>query len=140
MHPQRLEPERFIYSDVSTTTSWDPTPGAYTDYGSVSDLLNGVDDRFVIMAAGDEIRLNFDAPTAKPAPGYVRQYLLFFDGWAKENDPNTAFGDTVGPLPFHKMSGYPYGAGESFPAEVWRTMEQRTRRQALRLNRPLYSR
>jgi tetratricopeptide (TPR) repeat protein len=140
VHPDRLEPEKFIYSRVSTTTSWDPTPGHYTDYGSVDDLLSAVDDRFVVMAAGDELQLRFPADLPPVAEGWTRQYLLFFDGWAKEHDPNTAFGDTVEPLPFHRMSGYPYGENESFPSDAQRELVPRTQREALRLNRPLYER
>jgi hypothetical protein len=30
-------------------------------------------------------------------------------------DPYTAFPDTVEPLPFRGMSGYPYGDGEAYP-------------------------
>ncbi len=140
VHPERLEPEQFIYSKVSTTTSWDPTPGLYTDYGDVHDLLSSVDDRFVVMAAGDELQLRFQSDLPPVELGWTRQYLLFFDGWAKEHDPNTAFGDTVEPLPFHQMSGYPYGESEAFPKDAQRELEPRTRRAALRLNRPLYVR
>jgi tetratricopeptide (TPR) repeat protein len=140
VHPQRLEPEKFIYSQVRSTTAWDPTPGLYTDYGNVNSLLDAIDDRFVVMGSGDEVRLRFRSNLPPVQPGSQRHYLLFFDGWAKERDPNTAFGDTVEPLPFHRMSGYPYGDAESFPSEARRDMESLTKRQALRLNRPLYSR
>jgi hypothetical protein len=112
----------------------------YTDYGNVNSLLDAIDDRFVVMGSGDEVRLRFRSNLPPVQPGSQRHYLLFFDGWAKERDPNTAFGDTVEPLPFHRMSGYPYGDAESFPSEARRDMESLTKRQALRLNRPLYSR
>ncbi len=140
IHPQRLEPEKFLYSQVRSTTAWDPTPGLYTDYGNVKSLLGGIDDRFVVMGSGDEIQLRFRNSLPPVQPGSQRRYLLFFDGWAKEHDPNTAFGDTVEPLPFHQMSGYPYSDSESFPAEARRDIEAFTKRQALRLNRPLYAR
>lgn len=140
VHPQRLEPEKFLYSHVRSTTAWDPTPGLYTDYGNVKSLLGGIDDRFVVMGSGDEIQLRFRDSLPPLQPGSQRSYLLFFDGWAKEHDPNTAFGDTVEPLPFHQMSGYPYGDSEPFPKEARRDIEAFTKRQALRLNRPLYSR
>jgi tetratricopeptide (TPR) repeat protein len=140
VHPQRLEPEKFLYSQIRSTTAWDPTPGLYTDYGNVLQLLDRIDDRFVIMGSGDELQLRFRGGLPAVQPGMQRRYLLFFDGWAKERDPNTAFGDTVEPLPFHQMSGYPYGDSESFPEKARRDIESSTRRQALRLNRPLYSR
>ena len=91
------------------------------------------------MGSGDELQLRFQADLPPVKPGTQRHYLLFFDGWAKEHDPNTAFGDTVEPLPFHQMSGYPYGQSESFPDEARREISPLTRRHALRLNRPLYS-
>ena len=40
---------------------------------------------------------------------------MFLDGWAKDRDPNTVEALEVEPLPFHGMSGYPYGPEESFP-------------------------
>ena len=63
--------------------------------------------------------------------GYVRDYLVFLDGWAKDRDPNTHEALRVDPLPFHGMSGYPYGEDESFPwdearrawDEAWNTRE-----------------
>lgn len=140
VHPQRLQPEKFLYSQVRSTTAWDPTPGLYTDYGNILSLLKGIDDRFVVMGSGDEIQLRFRSNLPAVKPGLQRHYLLFFDGWAKERDPNTAFGDTVEPLPFHQMSGYPYGNSESFPDAARRDIESSTNRKALRLNRPLYAR
>lgn len=137
-HPQRLAPESFDYSDVSYTTNWDPTPGDYTAYGDVRALLGGHDDRLVVMGAGDELRLRFLVPAEGPPLGWKRQFLLFVDGWAKENEANTAFGDTVEPLPFHNMSAYPYAEGEQYPHDA-SDAESRTR-PALRLTRPLYRR
>ena len=50
-----------------------------------------------------------------PPEGWTRDYLLYLDGWAKDRDPNTVSALHVAPLPFHGMSGYPYGADERFP-------------------------
>lgn len=113
----RAQPERFDYQQVSATSNWNPTPGLYTRFGDVVELLEREDDRYVIMGAGDEIELRF-ASAGLPVlqRGWTRDYLLLVDGWAKENEANTAFGDTVGPLPFHEMSGYPYGPEERYPA------------------------
>ena len=119
---------------------WNPTPGLYTRYGDVRELLPAMDDRFVIMGSGDELRVVFEAG-ALPAlrPGWTRDFLLLVDGWAKDADPNTAFSQTVEPLPFHAMSAYPYTASERFPAdplhEAYRV--QYNTRPALRLLRPL---
>jgi tetratricopeptide (TPR) repeat protein len=138
--PQRKQPEQFHYDDVGFTSMWNPTPGMYTRYGPVETLLNEVDDRMVIMGSGDEIRLRFRADDLPPVPaGWKRDFLLLVDGWAKDGDANTAFSQSVLPLPFHGMSSYPYPAGEHFPADAAHTEYQREylTRPALRLMRPL---
>ena len=136
----RTQPEWFDYQQVSATTNWNPTPGNYTRFGAVGELLDQEDDRYVIMGAGDEIELRFRAaelPTL--APGWKRDYLLLVDGWAKENESNTAFGDSVSPLPFHSMSGYPYGPDESYPTTPLHQADlvRYHNRPAMRLIRPL---
>ena len=136
----RTQPERFDYHQVSATTNWNPTPGLYTRFGDVRELLGDEDDRFVIMGAGDEIELRFDArELPRLPPGWTRDYLLLVDGWAKENEANTAFGDSVTPLPFHGMSGYPYGSDEKYPdTPAHRAdLERYHTRPAMRLLRPL---
>jgi hypothetical protein len=64
-----------------------------------------VDDRYVIMNAGDELRLSFTAPAA-PRPGWTRDFVLAGDGWEKDGDYNTSFSDTVLPLPSHDRPDY----------------------------------
>ena len=61
------------------------------------------------------------------------------DGWAKDADANTAFSQSVLPLPFHSMSRYPYPAGERYPedAEHAKYQSEYNTRQALRLIRKL---
>jgi hypothetical protein len=108
----------------------------YTRYGDVRELLGAVDDRFVIMGSGDEIALEFAAPEPPPA-GWTRDFLLKVDGWAKDRDANTAFGNSVLPLPFHAMSQYPYPADEHFPYSD-QLIEKYYSRPALRLIRSLH--
>ena len=116
IHPERKQPERFFYEHARAETMWNPTPGLYTRYGEVQSLLNNVDDRLVLMGSGDEARLRFNARSLPALPeGWRRDFLLKVDGWAKDRDANTAFSQTVLPLPFHGMSGYPYKATEKFP-------------------------
>ncbi|HME11192.1 MAG TPA: hypothetical protein VKG25_29315, partial [Bryobacteraceae bacterium] len=116
IHPERKQPEKFDYSVVSDTTMWNPTPGLYTRYGDVAPLLTRVDDRLMIMGSGDEVTLRFNASNLPPLPtGWKRDFLLLVDGWAKDADANTAFSQSVLPLPFHGMSSYPYPAGQSYP-------------------------
>jgi tetratricopeptide (TPR) repeat protein len=116
IHPERKQPERFFYDHARAESMWNPTPGLYTRYGEVRPLLTDVDDRLVLMGSGDEARLQFDARSLPLLPqGWRRDFLLKVDGWAKDRDANTAFSQTVGPLPFHGMSGYPYKPTEKFP-------------------------
>jgi tetratricopeptide (TPR) repeat protein len=136
----RMEGESFDYSNVSATTMWNPTPGIYTRYGDVKPLLEEVDDRMVIMGSGDEIQLRFSASGLPALPnGWKRDFLLLVDGWAKDADANTAFSQTVLPLPFHAMSSYPYPAGQSYPHDPVHDEYQKeyNTRPALRLIRSL---
>ncbi len=140
---QRKQPDTFLYNHVETTSFWNPTPGLYTRYGDVRELTETVDDRLVIMGSGDELKLIFDASHLSPLPpGWTRDFLLKVDGWAKDRDPNTAFSQTVEPLPFHSMSRYPYPATEHFPDDQShrRYRETYNTRPALRLVRPLITR
>jgi len=140
IHPERKQPEMFDYQTVSLTSMWNPTPGKYTRYGPVEKLLAEIDDRMVVMGSGDEIRLRFNGAGLPPVPsGWKRDFLFLVDGWAKDADANTAFSQSVLPLPFHGMSRYPYPVSESFPgdgAHVDYVREYLTR-PALRLIRPL---
>jgi hypothetical protein len=140
IHPQRRQPENFLYDQVSAVSTWNPTTGMYTRYGDVGELLGAIDDNLVIMGAGDELKLKFDARNL-PAlrPGWKRDFLLFVDGWAKDADANTAFAKSVEPLPFHDMTAYPYGANEHFPSDRAHNEYQQKYnvRPALRLLRPL---
>jgi len=121
--PAGKQPEVFDYAHVSATSIWNPTPGLYTRYGDVRELVESADDRMVITGSGDELKLLFDA-RAMPllAKGWTRDFLLLVDGWSKDSDANTAFGASVEPLPFHKMSGYPYRGDERFPDGEWRRL------------------
>jgi hypothetical protein len=95
---------------------WSQTPGMYTRYGDVTELVSSVDDRFVVYGAGDEVRLQFDAAGLPPlAEGWKRTFVLGVDGWEKDQDANTITSRSVEPLPFHGMSQYPYPVGESHP-------------------------
>jgi tetratricopeptide (TPR) repeat protein len=88
---------------------WRDLVGYYTRYGAVSELLAAVDDRYVIMNAGDELRLTFPAPPeARDASGarLARDFVLIGDGWVKDGDYNTSFSKTVLPLPRHHHPDY----------------------------------
>jgi hypothetical protein len=90
--------------------------GDYTKFGDVTPLVTKTDDMYVIMGRGEELTLRYPV-SALPEleEGWSRTVILFAAGWCKDMDPYTAFPDTVEPLPFRAMSGYPYGDGESYP-------------------------
>ncbi|MCA8979253.1 MAG: VCBS repeat-containing protein [Planctomycetes bacterium] len=109
-------PERFEWERVAHFPRWNQHPGMYTRLGDCNPLLGEVDDRFVILGAGDCLTLTFDARALPPlADGWRRDYLLYLDGWAKDRDHNAVNVLEVEPLPFHAMSGFPYGPDEHFP-------------------------
>lgn len=108
--------EWFDWHDTEEQPRWNMHPGQYTKLGETRPLLAEIDDLYVILGAGDALTLEFDARALPPLPpGQVRDYLVFFDGWAKDRDPNTSEALYVTPLPFHGMSGYPYRADEAYP-------------------------
>ena len=98
-------PEVPDYHALSGTSQlWRDLVGYYTRYGDVKPLLAQVDDRYVIVNAGDEIQLQFEA---LQGPGeQVRDFVLKGDGWVKDGDYNTAFSTTVLPLPAHGVLTY----------------------------------
>jgi tetratricopeptide (TPR) repeat protein len=119
------QPERFDWHALERFPRWNPHPGRCTKLGDVLPLLGEIDDRFVILASGDALTVRFPAAALPPLPeGWRRDFLVFLDGWAKDRDPNTLEAEFVEPLPFHGMSGYPYGPGEHFPDtpehQAWR--------------------
>jgi FG-GAP-like repeat/ASPIC and UnbV len=98
-------PERPRYVVESTASRWRDLEGYYTRFGDVRPLVSRVDDRYVIMNAGDELRLRFKE-TPPPAPGVVRDFVAVGDGWVKDGDYNTSFSRTVLPLPTHRSARY----------------------------------
>jgi tetratricopeptide (TPR) repeat protein len=109
-------PEIFDHDEVDVSPHWADIPGRLTRYGDVTELLRETDDRWVAMADGDSVRLEFDASSLPAVPaGWVRDWVLVSDGWDKDFDKNTVTGETIGPYPFHAMTAYPYPEGEAFP-------------------------
>jgi hypothetical protein len=98
-------PERPRYVLAGTTPRWLDLEGYHTRFGDVRELLLEVDDRYVIMNAGDELRLRFPAPPP-PEAGLVRDFVLVGDGWVKDGDFNTTSSRTVLPLPTHGSGRY----------------------------------
>jgi tetratricopeptide (TPR) repeat protein len=114
----RYGPIWFDYNEVSETARWRDLSGNYTRYGDVLPLLTGSDNMYVISNAGDEVTVEFDA-SSLPAlrPGWKRDFLVNSVGWVKDGDINTAYGNTVDPLPFHGMKSYPPSPEDRYPAD-----------------------
>jgi hypothetical protein len=85
---------------------WRDLRGYHTRFGDVTPLVKTVDDRYVIMNAGDEMQLRFEE-VAAPAKGLTRDFVFIGDGWEKDGNINTTFGQTVLPLPTHSKADYP---------------------------------
>jgi hypothetical protein len=115
-------PERPVYTLAGTAPRWRDLEGFHTRFGDVRELLASVDDRYVIMNAGDEIALTFpEAPP--PSPGMVRDFVLVGDGWVKDGDYNTTASRTVLPLPTHRSARYAEEAGRLVDDPVYRRQE-----------------
>jgi tetratricopeptide (TPR) repeat protein len=109
---------QYIYEKVSATGPYTRPMGTYTRYGDVLPLLTALDDESVVFGSGDEVRLDFDPSKLLPLPqGWVRDYFFAAYGYEKDMDFYAAEGNFVAPLPFLKMTGYPYPPSKSFPLD-----------------------
>jgi hypothetical protein len=115
VRPDGEDPPGYDYARVSAQSPWKTFVGLFTREGDVRALLRAADDKFVIARPGDEVALEFGAGAPSMPAGSRRTYLLHGDGFSKEMDINSASPDSVEPLPFHGMSGYPYPSGEHYP-------------------------
>jgi Tfp pilus assembly protein PilF len=104
--PDAGAPEIPQYDEIlGTKQRWRDLIGYYTRYGDVRELLQRIDDRYVIVASGDELSLRFPEQSPPPA-GWLRDFVLVGDGWIKDGDFNSTFSLTVLPLPYHAKDDY----------------------------------
>lgn len=104
---------------LSTKQIWRDLEGYYTRHGEVGELVRDIDDRYVIVASGDEMSLKF--PEQPPPPsGWVRDYIIMGDGWIKDGDYNSTHSRTVLPLPHHAQSEYETRPGKLEDEFVYR--------------------
>jgi uncharacterized repeat protein (TIGR01451 family) len=107
------------YYTTVDASGFQPFAGNFTRYGDVLPLLTEVDDKFVIMHAGDDISLVFnEVPVSE---GTERDYFLFSDAYYKLHFARILLGEdvsTIEPLPFHGMSAYPYPDDEGYPYDA----------------------
>jgi hypothetical protein len=113
--PDGKQPTLYDYDRLERVPLVQPA-GKITRFGDVTELLQEDDDRFVIFGPGDELTVRFDASKLPPLKtSWVRSFVLRTWGYCKDCAPFTATGETVEPLPFRKMSRFPYGKDEHYP-------------------------
>ncbi len=112
-HPG-LGPGSYDYNQLDSHQQWPPMEGRLTSYGDVKELIAMTDNRQALLGAGDEMEVRFKATSTELPVGWKRDFILHNVGWDKDADLNTVFGQSVDPLPFTGMVGYPDPNG---PAE-----------------------
>ncbi len=117
--PDGRKPDLFDHEEVMPYRPWSMFCfGKHTRYGDVRPLLLEIDDMYAIMAPGDEVVIDFGAAKAPELPeGWVRDFILYTDGFTKDIDFRSAFGGSVEPLPFHGMTAYPPPPGQVYPMD-----------------------
>ena len=93
------------YKMLGSKQRWRDAIGYYTRYGDVRELLDHIDDRYVIVNSGDEMSLRF-AEQPPPPEGWLRDFVIMGDGWIKDGDFNSTFSKSVLPLPYHAKNEY----------------------------------
>ncbi len=118
----RRAPELPEYERTAAMTArWRDLVGFHTRFGDVLELVRGVDDRYVIMNAGDELALRFPALPPPPS-GWVRDFVFISDGWEKDGNFNTGHSMTVLPLPSHGWPEYNRRPGRLVDDPVYRLL------------------
>jgi tetratricopeptide (TPR) repeat protein len=106
----------YDYQHISATGPFLWARGVYTRYGDVLPLLQQIDNRYVIFGTGEEIDAEFSAAALPALPhGWTRDYFFYANGFVKDMDYWEEAPFTVGPMPFHAMSRYPYPSSEHYP-------------------------
>lgn len=122
--PDAGAPEIPDYNQLfSSKQAWRDLEGYYTRFGEVGELLKAIDDRYVIVASGDEMSFRFPEQPQPPA-GWVRDFILMGDGWIKDGDYNSTHSRTVLPLPHHAQQEYETRPGKLEEEFVYRRFPQ----------------
>lgn len=95
--PQHLP--HYDYARLAPVWDTRSQAGRYTELGPVEELLEKADGATVIFGPGEEMHLEFSAPTESLTANYQRSFVLEVEGWCKDMDLYTKDGDTIGPLP-----------------------------------------
>jgi tetratricopeptide (TPR) repeat protein len=117
---QMLVPD---YKKVQSTPLWRLTPSGWaTRYGEVDELIAARDNALAIIAAGDELTIEFAAEKLPPKPANAeRDFFVFVSGWDKDSDFHVATGTTIEPLPWHGLNHQTYGTAKrpAFTNDAW---------------------
>ena len=110
---REILPSHAELEQIKTTNS--TSSGNFTRYGDVTELVKSADDMFVIGRQGDSVLLQFKTAGIPNVPaGMERDFIFVTSLWFKVDGlPYLSF--TVDPLPFNKMSAFPYWPPESYP-------------------------
>lgn len=95
-----LAQRRPYYDYNDRVAFWDThyQSGYYTALGPVMELVSEANNAFVIVGPGEELHLEFPAPSQRTSG--ERVVVLETRGYAKDKDLYTKDGATVGPMPF----------------------------------------
>jgi Flp pilus assembly protein TadD len=105
--PDGKPPFQYDYARRDAIAPWKTHAGNYTRLGNVRELLARVDDRYVTLSHGEVITAEFEEEGLPPLPrGWVRDWLLYVDGFGKDMDLYTQHPDRVDPLPRHQDLPY----------------------------------
>lgn len=115
-----LHEQTYDYDAAQPDDAFGPAWGRATRYGDVRPLLNEHDDEFVVLVAGDQVGLEFEARSGtgtEPSRDDAGQdassaatrttYFLRVTGWAKEGSFHNLTGRWIEPLPYRGMVSYP---------------------------------
>jgi Flp pilus assembly protein TadD len=105
------EPLTPLYEQLLPQPNWRYTPSGWaTRTGDVRELIAERDQGLAIVAAGDELTLEFDAAAQPAAPaGTTRTFFFWSVGWDKDADYHVAAGTTIEPLPWTGMDDQKHG-------------------------------
>lgn len=105
------EPLTPLYDQLLPRPNWRYTPSGWaTRHGDVRELVQHRDQGLAIVAAGDELTLEFETATLPaPAQGSQRTFFLWSVGWDKDADYHVAAGNTIEPLPWSGMDDQRHG-------------------------------
>jgi hypothetical protein len=74
--------------------------GVRTPYGDVRHLVSCQDDDFLLINAGDEVTIAYNASSLPELPdGWTRSFILRATGYCKDTDLFNPTGGTVEPMP-----------------------------------------